>query len=189
MSGTSETAVLATEAEISAQLCADLARLADRCIFRPEVWMLCWTHTIRGQPDRLRIDFVAELDGRLIGIEAKAPAQHAAELGRDLLQCAQYAAGKIGANRSEVPNTWIGKSLAGVFLRTRVSRHDEWMEKHAFAAHRLYGPANVGFLVRERRGLCLRLCGERWWTEWSGWNQGRLTTHARVGNGSFRADA
>lgn len=177
-----------TEAEISAQLRSELDRLGDRCIWRSEVWMLCWTHTTRAQADRLRIDYVAELDGRLIGIEAKAPAEHAADLGRHLLQCAQYAAGKIGANRAEVPQSWIGKPLAGVFLRTKLTRTDAWMERHAFCAHRLYGPANVGFIVREARGLCLRLSGERFWTEWRGWNQGRLTTHARVGNGSFRAE-
>lgn len=177
-----------TEAQISAQLKQDLNRLGDRCVWRDEVWMICWTHSLREQADRLRIDFVAELDGRLIGIETKAPAEHASDLGRHLVQCSQYAAGKIAANRAEVPQHWIGKGLAAVFLRTKVGRRDEWMEKHTFAARRLYGPANVGFLLRDDpRGLCLTLSGERWWTEWRGWNQGRLTTHARVGNGSFRA--
>ena len=177
-----------TEAQISTQLKLELDELGDRCVWRDEVWMVCWTHRIRDQADRLRIDFVAELDGRLIGIEAKAPAEHASDLGRHLLQCAQYAAGLIAANRSEVPQHWIGKPLSAVFLRTKVGRRDEWMEKHTFAARRLYGPANVGFLLREPRGLCLTLSGERWWTQWSGWNQGRLTTHARVGNGSRRVE-
>lgn len=177
-----------TEAVISETLKHDLDSLSDRCIWRSEVWMLCWTHSLREKADRLRIDFVAELDGRLIGIEAKAPAEHAAELGRDLLQCAQYAAGKIAANRAEVPQHWIGRPLAGVFLRTKCSRTDDWMWRHTHSAHRLYGPANVGFLVREPRGLCLRLCGERFWTEWSGWHQGMLKKASRVGNSQFRAE-
>lgn len=177
-----------TEPNLCRALEADLDRLGERCLWRDQVWMLCWTHTLRGWADRLRIDYVAELDGRLVGIEVKAPAEHAAELGRDLLQCAQYSAGKIGANRAEVPQRWIGQALAGVFLRTKHSRQDDWMRQHTFAAHRLYGPANVGFLVKEERGLCLRLSGERFWTEWSGWNQGRLTTNARVGNGRFRTE-
>jgi hypothetical protein len=177
-----------TEAELSADLVSELTRLGERCVFHPEVWMLCWTHSLRQQADRLRIDYVAEIDGRLIGIEVKAAAEHAAELGRDLVQCAQYAAGIIAANRPEVPQHWIGKPLAGVFLRTKYNRQNDWMERHTFAAHRLYGPANVGFLVKEKRGLCLRLCGERWWTEWRGWNQGRLTDHAPTGSGKFRTD-
>ena len=176
-----------TEAALSAELRETFARLGARCVWRSEVWMTCWTHALREKPDRLRIDYVVELDNRLVGVEVKAPAEHAATLGKQLLQCAQYAAGKIAPNRADIPSHWIGKPLDGVFLRTRpAAENNEWLHNHTFAAHRLYGPANVGFLVMERRGLCLVLCGNRFWTEWRGWNQGMLQKAARVGNGSFQ---
>lgn len=176
------------ESSISAALRGQLDGLGDRCIWREEVWMLCWTHSLRRQADRLRIDYVAELDGRLIGIETKAPPEHAVDIGRYLLQCAQYASGIVAPNRQEVPQRWIGKPLAGVFLRTKLYRKDEWIMEHLRAAPRLYGPANVGFLTREKRGLCLRLSGERFWTEWRGWHQGMLNKASRVGNGSFQTE-
>lgn len=173
------------ERDLVTQLHATLDRLGDRCVWRAEVWMHCWTHALRGSADRLRIDIVAELDGRLLGFEVKAPAQQAVELGRDLLQCAQYAAGAIAPNRAEVPRRWIGQSLTAVFLRTTANRSDDFMAAHYRCAPRIYGPANVGFAVRESRGLCLRLSGERFWTEWSGYHQGMLTKLARVGAGTY----
>lgn len=184
----SDTESRISEADIARDLKHELDRLGDRCVWRSEVWMLCWTHSTRKQADRLRIDFVVELEGRLIGIETKAPAKQAVELGRHLLQCAQYSAGVIAANRSDVPQRWIGKPLAGVFLRTRLQRNDAFMERHALSAHRLYGPANVGFFTVEERGICLRLSGERFWTEWSGWHQGMLTKTSRIGSGQFVAE-
>jgi hypothetical protein len=176
-----------TESEIRAELELDLHRLGDRCIWRAEVWMICWTHSLRDQADRLRIDYVAELDGRLVGIEAKAPAAKCSDLGRDLLQCVQYAAGKIGVNRAEVPNHWIGQPLAGVFLRTKSARQDPRFLEHARASHRLYGPANVGYVTREcYNGLVLRLCSERFGTERRGYHQGMLVKSHRVGNSTVR---
>lgn len=176
-----------TEAEVKLALESDLDRMADRCVWRSEVWMLCWTHSLRTAPDRLRIDYVVELDQRLIGIEAKAPATHASDIGRDMLQCAQYSAGKIGVNRAEIPNRWIGQPLAGVFLRTKVERRDEYMLKHYEASHRLYGPANVGYVAKERhKGVVLWMCGNRFWSERYGYNQGMLTKLHRVGNSSVR---
>ena len=176
-----------TEAALSAELRETFARLGARCVWRSEVWMMCWTHALREHPDRLRIDYVVELDGRLIGVEVKAQAAKSSDLGRQLVQCAQYAAGAVAVNRADVPSHWIGKPLAGVFLRTK------WAEPstprridHAKAAHRLFGPANVGFVIMEPWGMCLRLCAERFWTERRGWHQGMLQKAARVGNGSFQ---
>jgi len=163
---------LETEAEISADLVSELTRLGpERCVFRPEVRMLCWTHATRSKADVLRIDFVAELEGRLIGIEVKKPPEHSSDLGRYLLQSAQYAAGVIAANVADVPQHWIGKPLVAVFLRTKLTGAHERLRDHAATAPRLFGPANVGFVTKERRGLCLRLCAERFWTEWSGYHK------------------
>lgn len=174
-----------TEAEISAELVADLRRLGDRCLFRPEVRMLCWTHAMKSKPDPLRIDFVAELDGRILGIEVKRAPTRASELGQYLLQASQYAVGVIAANPANVPQKWTGRPVEAVFVRTKLTRCDEFMHSHAMAAHRLFGAANVGFVTREARGLCLRLCAERFWTEWSGYHQGMLTKITRVGSGRF----
>lgn len=175
-----------TEAELSAALKEDLARLGSRCVWVEEVWMLCWTHSVRAQADRLRIDYVIELDGRLLGIEVKAPPGKMADLGRDLLQCAQYAAGKIAANRADVPQSWIGRPLEAVFLKTKTTGAHDQMMQHFRAAHRLYGPANVGFLTKEHhKGLTFLLCAERFWTERYGYHQGMLVKNNRVGNGSF----
>lgn len=174
------------ETALSAAFANHLTRLRDRCVWRAEVWMRCWTHAACERADRLRIDYVAELDGRLVGFEIKAPAESAADLGRQLVQCSQYAAGIIAANHADVPQGWIGKPLIGVFLRTTVGRADEFMRDHLRCAPRLYGAANVGFAVFENRGLCLRLCGERFWTEWRGYHQGMLDKTSRRGNGKFR---
>jgi len=177
---------LPTEREISARLDEALDRLGARCIWRPEVSMLCWTHSIRAQADRLRIDRVLELEGRLLGIEVKAPPAQQADLGRDLLQCAQYAVGIVAPNRAEVPATWIGRSLEAVFLATALTGCHEGIIDHWRCAHRLFGPANVGFVCRTRDdALSLRLCGERFWCERYGYHQGMLKRTARVGNGRF----
>lgn len=176
---------LESEAEISAQLEVDLNRLGGRCTYRKEVRMICWTHAQRSKADVLRIDYVAELEGRLLGIEVKKAPEKSADLGRYLLQAAQYSAGVISANRAEIPQTWIGKPLVAVFLRTKLTGAHERLRDHAACAPRLFGPANVGFVTRERRGLCFRLSAERFWTEWSGYHQGMLNKASRVGNGSF----
>lgn len=177
-----------SERDLVARLHAELDRLGQRCVWRQEVWMLCHTHAARKGMERLRIDVVADLDGRLIGIEAKAPPQQAVEIGRALLQCAQYAAGIIApANRDGLPRAWIEQPLTAVFLLQNQVRQDDFMARHRDAAHRLFGPANVGFLVRERYGLCLRLSAERFWTERRGYHQGMLTKLSRGGSGTFQA--
>jgi len=177
---------LESEAEISAWLEAELTRLTEsRCVFRREVRMLCWTHSARAQADTLRIDFVAEIEGRLIGIECKKAPSQQVDLGRYLLQSGQYANGIIGAN-THIPQQWTGRPLVAVFLRTKLTGAHEGIRNHAYCAHRLFGPANVGFLTKEKRGLCLRLSGERFWTEWSGYHQGMLNKNARIGSGSFQ---
>jgi len=170
------------EKELSAELRATLDRLGSRCVYHTEVGVACWTHGLRKQADRLRIDYALELDGRLLGIEVKAPPDKCADLGRDLLQCAQYAAGYITSNRAEVPQSWIGRPFEAVFLCTRAGDADDMLLDHFRSSHRLFGPSNVGLVMRERRGLCLRLCAARFWTEWSGYHQGMLRKGIRVGN-------
>jgi hypothetical protein len=62
------------------------------------------------------------------------------------------------------------------------------MLQHAHSAHRLYGPANVGFVFRTKRRLELRLCAERYWCEIHGLNNGSIANkNHRSGNGDFRA--
>lgn len=149
--------------------------------------MLCWTHSSRAKPDSLRIDFIIELEGRLLGVEVKRPPEHSSDLGRYLVQSAQYAVGVIGANTADIPQSWIGRPIEAVFIRTKLTGAHQRLREHAYAAHRLFGPANVGFLTIERRGICLRLCAERFWTEWRGYHQGMLTKVSRVGSGQFTA--
>ena len=175
-----------TEAELRQKLDAQLDRIAaqGRCKYVREVWMLCWTHSMREQADRLRIDYVVNLEGRLIGIEAKIMAGQPADLGRHLAQCAQYAAGKIAANRADVPQSWIGKPLDAVFLCTNSKDHRApHIGDHYHASHRLFGPLNVGYVASEpRKGLVLRLAAERFWTEERGYHAGMMNKGVRVGN-------
>ena len=117
-----ESPAVETEAQISAELVGELTKLGERCTFRPEVRMVCWTHSLRAKADILRIDFVAELDGRLLGIEVKKPPEHSRDLGLYMVQSAQYAAGVIGANVADVPQEWIGRPLEAVFIRTEADR-------------------------------------------------------------------
>ena len=149
--------------------------------------MVCWTHSLRAKADILRIDFVAELDGRLLGIEVKKPPEHSRDLGLYMVQSAQYAAGVIGANVADVPQEWIGRPLEAVFIRTKLTGAHQRLRDHTYAAHRLFGPANVGFVTRERRG-CACACAP----SGSGPN-GAVTIRAcygkvsRIGSGLFTA--
>lgn len=176
------------EADITAQFEADMARLGNRVILRPQVRMRCWTHAGRVGADTLQIDFVGELEGRLLGFEMKRAPDRCAVLGGYLAQASQYAAGIIGANAADrVPQAWIGKPLVAVFVRTKMTDANQHLLDHARASHRLFGPLNVGFVVRERRGICLRLCAERFWTEWSGYHGAFENKLSRVGSGVFQA--
>jgi hypothetical protein len=179
-----------TEAELSTDIANRLAALTDagRAVVAKEVRMLCFTPANRVAPVTLRIDYVVCLDGLLIGIEIKKPPEHAADLGRDLTQCAQYASGVIGAATVDrVPPQWVGKALFAVFLATSAQGCTAFILEHFRAAHRLYGPQNVGFLNRQcRHDDCfeLKLCAERAWSKEWGWHRGIVRKTARTGNGS-----
>jgi hypothetical protein len=162
---------------------------SHRCIWRAEVRMLCYTHAARGsEPETLRIDYIAMLDGILVGFEVKRPPDRPAELGRCLWQCAQYAQGIIGAATVEkVPQDWIGKALLGVFLVSDASYCTPHTQSHGQYAHRLYGPANVGFLRRKYLDeFELFLCADRAWSKEWGWHRGLVHKSARSGNGSVK---
>lgn len=148
--------------------------------------MLCFTHAAKNLPQTLRIDYIAELDGLLIGIEVKAPPDKAVELGRDLFQCAQYAQGII-APHVNTPQEWVGKALWGVFFASDGRYCREYVRQHGTYAQRLYGPANVGFLNRRcRHADCFELfmSGERAWSKEWGWHRGMIKKASRTGNGS-----
>ena len=182
-----------TEKDISLDLEERLNALqsAARCEWHKEVRMQCYTHSLRGKPDALRIDYVAKIDGILVGFEVKKTPEKAADLGRYLLQCAQYAHGTIGASTSDRINVeWIGQAMLAVFLVTSNHLAGDYVLTHGRAAHRLFGPANVGFFNRDcRHADCfdLRLCGGRIWSKEGGWHRGMVNKSARVGNGSFQA--
>ena len=176
------------EAAVCAKLEAYLDRMGERVVLYRQVRMLCFTHANRVRPANLRIDYVARIDdGPIVGIEVKAAITEAADLGRALFQCSQYAAGVIGsATCDRIAPNLVGQPLAAVLLYTDVKGMTDYVKRHGWAAHRLYGPANVGFLFNVSRGLEMRLCGERYWTEWSGWHQGMISKGYRSGNGTFK---
>ena len=179
------------ETGVAALLEAEFARLGPRFTWYPQVDMLCWTHSLKGSADRLRIDYVAQIDnGAIIGIEAKAAPQHPRDFGRALFPCSQYAHGYIApATVDRVPPGWIGKPLTAVFLWSKWNEMPPHLASHGQAAHRLYGPANVGFMFRTTRRLEMRLCGERFWCELYGFHKGQIVEGKvhRSGNGTFRA--
>jgi hypothetical protein len=184
----------ATEAEVSARLRArlDLLRKQGRCEYRAEVGLSCWVHGIRNQAERLRIDYVASFDGGpLVGLEVKRCPAKAADLGRALVQCAQYAAGVVApALVSRVPAAWVGQPLKACFLYVDQHGMSDFVLDHARAAPRLFGPANVGFAYISRwQGFLLQLAAERFWSERYG--SGAMATNKlfRRGNGSFRPEA
>lgn len=181
-----------TEPELSADLLKRLEILKDcgRADFAKEVRMVCYTHASKASPVTLRIDYVVNLDGLLIGFEVKRAPEAAADLGRYLTQCAQYACGLIGAAMIDRVNPeWIGKALYAVFLVSTTSGCSDMVLSHGRAAHRLFGPQNVSFFVRQCRhddGFELRLCAERVWCKESGWHRGMVNKAGRSGNGGLR---
>lgn len=187
----SDASVGRSETALKEDLERRLSALGDRVEWRKEVWLLCWTHSLREQADRLRVDYVIQIDGdaRLLGIEVKAAPDKAADFGRAMLQCVQYSFGAVApATEDRIPRKWIGRPLSAVFLRTDTKALRAYVGDHARASHRLFGPANVGHLFVVSRGLEMRLCGERFWTEWSGFHQGLLNKSARRGNGSWHPE-
>lgn len=184
----------APEADVSAALREHLDRLTSegRCIYRPEVWLGVWTHALRGQMDRLRIDYVMSLDGGpLIGIEVKRRPDSEADLGRHMRQCSQYAAGIIAVQAADrIVPAWLGQPLMAVFLRVDQRGMDEAVQQSAKAAVRLFGPSNVGFAyVTKRNGVNLNIGGDRWWCERYGYRANAMDRTVRIGNGNWKPEA
>ncbi len=177
------------ESEVCAYIEGELSRLGDRVVWYKQVGMTCWTHSLKASSNRLRIDYVAAIDGGdPLGIEVKANLPHPADLGRALLQCAQYAHGVIAAATSDrIMPQWVGRPLKAVFLWADNDLMPSRVVDHKMMAHRLFGPANVGFASADDDGLKLDLCAERFWSEDRGYHGGAIVTGKvfRSGNGSF----
>lgn len=173
------------EARIVARLVARFTALRDagRCAFAQEVRVLSWGHIALGAKT-IRPDFIVSMDeSPLIAVEVKGAMEQPAELGRALGQCDDYARARMGANDvSKVPQSWIGRPIWAAALAFHFEGSSDGVRAHADMAHRIVGPRNVGFLAREARGLCLRLGGERYWSEWNGWRTDAFSRGVRVGS-------
>jgi hypothetical protein len=193
---------LSVESKIVQRLAARFTALRDagRCQFGQEIRVLSWGHIGHGQKT-IRPDFVVSFDDSpLIAIEVKGCLEKVADLGRALSQCDDYARARVGANDATIlPPNWIGRPIWGAALAFHPKGSgpdvqaavlvEEETGKARGAAHRLFGPRNVGFLAVEDRGLCLRVGGERWWREWAGWREDAFARGARVGSGRLDAPA
>ncbi len=178
------------ETRIVARLVQRFSELRDggRCVFGQEVRVLSWGHIGKGV-QTIRADFVVSLDDApLVAIECKGRLEQPVELGRALSQCDDYARARVGANdAAKTPPAWIGRPIWASALAFDLPGSRETVQAHAAMAHRIVGPRNVGFLEREERGLCLRLGGERWWTEWNGWRADAFARGTRIGSGRTSA--
>lgn len=179
---------MSVEAAIVARLTERFAALrhSGRCGFAKEVWLLTWGHIAAGA-QRVRSDFVVSLDDApLLAVEVKGIMEQPADLGRALSQCDDYARAQVAMNdAAKLPVGWIGRPIWGAALAFDLPRSRETVQQHADAAQRIIGPRKVGFLAREDRGLCLRIGGERWWSEWNGWRADAFARGSRIGSGKI----
>lgn len=170
---------------VKARLEARFSALAleDRCAFAREVWLLTWGHIAKGAK-RVRADFVVSLDGGpLLAVECKGTITHMVELGDAMRQAGDYARAQVapqlvgpGIPPVGAPIRWAALAFNYASMSEPVSRHEE-------AAHRLFGPANVGFLRMDRwQGLKFVLGSNRYWSEAHGWRADALTRTTRVGS-------
>lgn len=172
------------EARIVARLVERFTALGDRCVMGQEVRVLSWGHIAKGAKV-IRADFVVSLDDApLLAVEVKGRFDQPVELGRALSQCDDYARAQIGANDiARVPPSWNGRPIWAAALAFDLAKSEPNVQAHAAMAPRIVGPRNVGFLEAEDRGLCFRLGGERWWTEWNGWRADAFARGVRIGSG------
>lgn len=172
---------------IKARLAKRFAALAaeDRCAFADEVWLLTWGHIAKGAK-RVRADFVVSLDGGpLLAVECKGAIGRAAELGDALRQTGDYARAQVAPQviRVGLPQSWIGAPIRWAALAFKYDATREWVEQHEKAAHRLFGPANVGFMrVDKWQGLKFVLGGDRYWSERESWRENAMMRTTRVGS-------
>jgi hypothetical protein len=163
-------------------------RDAGRCVFAREVRVLTWGHIAAGSKT-VRADFVISLDDSpMLAVEVKGRFDQPVDLGKALSQCDDYARAQIGANdMARVPHAWVGRPIWGAVLAFDVAGSREAVQAHTLSAHRIMGPRNVGFLEREDRGLCIRLGGERYWSEWNGWRADAFARGVRIGSARTKA--
>lgn len=178
------------EARIVARLVERFSDLRDagRCAFAQEVRVLSWGHIGKGV-QTIRADFVVSFDDApLVAVECKGRLEQPVDLGRALSQCDDYARAQIGVNDARaVPQAWLGKQIWAAALAFDLPGSRETVQAHATMAHRIVGPRNVGFLERGGRGLCLRIGGERYWSEWNGWRADAFARGTRIGSGRVSA--
>lgn len=187
------------EPEIAAELQAIFERLEDagRCVWRREVRILHWARA--GKVHTLRADFIAQIDGSpLLAFEVKRAPQKAADLGRHLLQCVDYAKCQVApATADRVVPSWVSQPIRASFMFSDWAAMPPFVREHAAKARRLFGPARVGFAFNTKRyGLRLTLTHENiFWQEldYNGetrqrFNGSLIHQGERVGNGSFNGD-
>jgi hypothetical protein len=176
---------MSVEDRITERLQGHFLRLgaAGRCLWAREVRVLTWGHISHGAKI-VRADLVVSIDdGPLCAIEVKGRFEQPVDLGKALSQCDDYARATVGANdAAKVPPAWIGRPIWGAFLACDLDSSRDTVQQHAQMAHRIVGPRRVGFIAREDRGLCLRLGGERYWSEWNGWRADAFARGVRIGS-------
>lgn len=175
------------EDQIKARLEARFENLAhdDRCVYAREVWLLTWGHIAKGAK-RVRADFVVSFDGGpLLAVECKGELTRAAELGDALRQTGDYARAQVAPQvvQAGFPRIWIGQPIRWAALAFKYDATKEFVHEHEKAAHRLFGPSNVGFLrVDKWQGLKFVLGGDRYWSEKEGWRENAMTRTTRIGS-------
>ena len=81
------------------------------------------------------------------------------------------------------PRCWIGQPIRWAALAFKYDATKEFVHEHEKAAHRLFGPSNVGFLrVDKWQGLKFVLGGDRYWSEKESWRENAMTRTTRIGS-------
>lgn len=180
------------ERELCQRLEPHFERLAaaGRLEWRKEVQMLHWRHAADDGRRIIRIDYVCRFDeGPLIGIEAKKAPARAAEIGRYIKQCADYAVSVVRGHAENLKG-WTGKPLHAVFLAVEIGQCHDYIRRHHAEAVRLSSAFRVGFIRRHPRyGIQLTLSDdENWWCEAYGYRGDAFSRNSniRTGNGSFK---
>lgn len=179
---------MSIEANISARLAErfEVLRAEGRCEYAAEVWLLTWGHIGKGA-QRVRADFVLSLDGGpLLVVEVKGRFGRGVEMGDALRQTADYARAQVAAAQTvgnDVPRAWHGAPIRWAALAYDYAALPEHLAGHQEAAHRLFGPQNVGFLTNDRwQGLKFTLGGDRYWSDKHGWRENAAARTVRVGS-------
>jgi hypothetical protein len=155
-----------------------------RCVFAREVWLMTWGHITKGA-QRVRADFVASLDGGpLLAVECKGSFCRQAEIGDALRQTGDYARAQVAPQevKNRLPPTWVGNPIRWAALAYNYRSIPPHIQPAAEAAHRLFGPSNVGFLTVDKwQGLKFILGADRYWSEANGWRVNAMVRTTRLG--------